>query len=100
VRDIHHTLANAAFDADLLGAWNKLTRPCVFENQGGQSRFGLPQSRDRAYRGIAVRPRALPIRRCSQAADLPPGRVDELADRNRTPVVQQQRGECRACCAN
>lgn len=36
VRDIHHTLGNAAFDADLLGAWDKLTRPCVFENQGGQ----------------------------------------------------------------
>ncbi|MGW0633298.1 hypothetical protein [Streptomyces sp. NPDC002758] len=44
VRDILHTLGNAAFDADLIGAWDKLTRPYVFENQGGQYRFGLPQS--------------------------------------------------------
>jgi hypothetical protein len=44
VRDILHTLGNAAFDADLIGAWDKLTRPYVFENQGGQYWFGLPQS--------------------------------------------------------
>ncbi|WP_392840595.1 hypothetical protein [Streptomyces sp. LN500] len=44
VRDILHTLGNAAFDADLIGAWDKLTRPYVFEIQGGRYRFGLPQS--------------------------------------------------------
>ncbi|MFD3589358.1 hypothetical protein [Streptomyces sp. NPDC058683] len=32
------------FDADLIGAWDKPTRPYVFENQGGRYRFGLPQS--------------------------------------------------------
>jgi hypothetical protein len=44
VRDILHTLGNAAVDADLIGAWDKLTRPYAFENQGGQYRFGLPHS--------------------------------------------------------
>ncbi|GAA3784892.1 hypothetical protein [Streptomyces chiangmaiensis] len=44
VRNILQTLGNAAFDADLIGAWDKVTRPYVFENQGGQYRFGLPQS--------------------------------------------------------
>ncbi|MFB7308930.1 hypothetical protein [Streptomyces sp. NPDC056192] len=44
VRDILHTLGNAAFDADLIGAWDKSTRPYAFEIQGGQYRFGLPQS--------------------------------------------------------
>ncbi|MFF3517485.1 hypothetical protein, partial [Streptomyces sp. NPDC002573] len=39
VRDILHTLGNAAYDADLIGAWDKLTRPYVFENRGGQYRF-------------------------------------------------------------
>lgn len=44
VRDILHTLGNAALDADLIGAWDKATRPYAFENHGGHYRFGLPQS--------------------------------------------------------
>jgi hypothetical protein len=43
VRNILRTLGNAALDADLIGAWDKLTRPYAFEVQGGQYRFGLPQ---------------------------------------------------------
>jgi hypothetical protein len=44
VLDILHRLGNAAFDADLIGAWDKLTRPYIFETRGGDYRFGLPQS--------------------------------------------------------
>ncbi|MET9046018.1 hypothetical protein ABZX34_24740 [Streptomyces sp. NPDC004362] len=44
VRDALHTLGNAAFDADLIGAWDTLRRPYTFENHGGHYRFGLPYS--------------------------------------------------------
>jgi hypothetical protein len=44
VRDALRTLGNAAFDADLIGAWDKLRRPYTFENHGGHYRFGLPYS--------------------------------------------------------
>jgi hypothetical protein len=42
VRDTLQTLGNAAFDADLIGAWDRLRRPCTLENPGGHYRFGLP----------------------------------------------------------
>lgn len=42
VLDILHTLGNAAFDADLIGAWDTLRRPYVFDSAGDRYRFGLP----------------------------------------------------------
>jgi hypothetical protein len=42
VQEILHTLGNAAFDADLIGAWDRSERPYVFDNQGDHYRFGLP----------------------------------------------------------
>jgi hypothetical protein len=44
VQDIFHTLGDAAFDADLIGAWDRSERPYVFESQGDHYRFGLPWS--------------------------------------------------------
>ncbi|MFD8034988.1 hypothetical protein [Streptomyces sp. NPDC059717] len=44
VWDALRTLGNAAFDADLIGAWDTLRRPYTFENHGGHYRFGLPYS--------------------------------------------------------
>ncbi|MGW2934026.1 hypothetical protein ACWGQ5_12990 [Streptomyces sp. NPDC055722] len=43
VQNILHTLGDAAFDADLIGAWDKLDRPYLFEIDGDHYRFGLPQ---------------------------------------------------------
>ncbi|MGW5253535.1 hypothetical protein ACWERW_10990 [Streptomyces sp. NPDC004012] len=44
VRNVLRTLGNAAFDADLIGAWDKSSRPYVFDIKDGRYRFDLPQS--------------------------------------------------------
>jgi hypothetical protein len=37
--DVFRQLGKAAFDADLIGAWDRTQRPYVFEVVGGQYRF-------------------------------------------------------------
>jgi hypothetical protein len=44
VRHILLVLGDAAFDADLIGAWDTSKRPYMFESTDGHYRFGLPQS--------------------------------------------------------
>ncbi|GHD86825.1 hypothetical protein GCM10010508_16170 [Streptomyces naganishii JCM 4654] len=41
VHESLHQLPNAAFDADLIGTWEKCQRPYEFETVGGHYRFGL-----------------------------------------------------------